>query len=195
MVEIRILNKYLLAGKGRIYMKFIISGKHIEVTDALREKVESKLGRLEKFLNKGTEVHVTMSVQKNRHILEVTIPFHHIVLRAEETHEDMYENIDRVVDVIERQIRKNKTRLSRKLHAGPVRFDKLDQGNDVLEEHEFKIVRSKKFAFKPMDVEEAILQMNLLGHEFFMFSNSDTNKSNVVYKRKDGNYGLIEPDF
>lgn len=176
-------------------MNFIISGKHIEVTDALREKVEHKLGRLEKFFNKGTEVHVTMSVQKNRHILEVTIPFHGIVLRAEETHEDMYENIDRVVDIIERQIKKNKTRLSRKMHSGPVIFERLEQSDDVQEEHDFNVVRSKKFAFKPMDVEEAILQMNLLGHEFFLFSNADTDKANVVYRRKDGNYGLIEPDF
>lgn len=176
-------------------MKFIISGKHLEVTDALKSKVEEKLGKLSKFFNPGTEVHVTMSVQKNRHILEVTIPFHGILLRAEEAHEDMYENIDKVVDVIERQIRKNRTRLSRNQYANKVKFENLDIGSNIEEEENFKVVRSKKFAFKPMSVEEAILQMNLLGHEFFMFANAETNKSNVVYKRKDGNYGLIEPDF
>ncbi|MCX8129204.1 MAG: ribosome-associated translation inhibitor RaiA [Clostridia bacterium] len=176
-------------------MKFIVSGKNIEVTEALKEKVISKMGKLEKFFNPGTEVHVTMSVQKNRQILEVTIPFNGVVLRAEEANDDMYASIDKVIDVLERQIRKNKTRLEKKLHETAFVIDNFAIKEDIAEEHEFKVVRSKRFAIKPMDVEEAVLQMNLLGHEFFVFSNADTNAVNVVYKRKDGNYGLIEPEF
>lgn len=182
--------------KGAVtYMKFIVSGKNIEVTEALKEKVIKKMGKLDKFFNPGTEVHVTMSVQKDRQIIEVTIPFNGVLLRAEEANDDMYASIDKVIDVLERQIRKNKTRLEKKLHEAAFATTNFDITEDIAEEHEFKIVRSKRFAFKPMAVEEAILQMNLLGHEFFMFSNAETEKVNVVYKRKDGNYGLIEPEF
>lgn len=175
-------------------MKFIISGKNIDVTDALRDKVESKLNKLEKFFNAGTEVHATMSVEKTRHILEITIHFNGTVLRVEVANDDMYACIDKAMDKLEAQIRRNKTRLEKKLREGAFRdaytFDSKDQ-----EEHNFNIVRSKKFAIKPMTVEEAVLQMNLIGHEFFMFSNADTKEVNVVYKRKNGNYGLIEPEF
>lgn len=176
-------------------MKFIVSGKNLEVTEALREKTIKKLGKLEKFFNPQTEVQVTFSVQKNRQIVEVTIPFNGIVLRAEEANDDMYASVDKVVDVLERQIRKNKTRLAKKLHEAAFAVDNFSVNDDISEEHEFKIVRSKKFAFKPMSEEEAILQMNLLGHTFFMFANAETEKVNVVYRRKDGNYGLIEPEF
>ncbi|RCX18825.1 SSU ribosomal protein S30P /sigma 54 modulation protein [Anaerobacterium chartisolvens] len=176
-------------------MKFIVSGKNIEVTEALKGRVMKKMGKLEKFFNPDTEVHVTMSVQKSRQIIEVTIPFNGVVLRAEEANDDMYASIDKAIDVLERQIRKNKTRLEKKLHEDAFADENFSIPGDIPEEHEFKILRSKKFAFKPMVVEEAILQMNLLGHQFFMFSNGETNKVNVVYKRKDGNYGLIEPEF
>lgn len=176
-------------------MKFIVSGKNIEVTEALKEKVVKKLGRLEKFFNPGTEVHVTMSVEKNRQIVEITIPFNGVVLRAEESNGDMYTSIDKVMDVLERQIRRYKTRLEKKLYETAYESENFKSTKEVEEEEEFKIVRTKRFAIKPMDVEEAILQMNLLDHQFFMFSNADTNEVNVVYKRKDGNYGLIEPKF
>lgn len=176
-------------------MKFIVSGRNIEVTEALREKVVKKMSRLEKFFNPGTEVHVTMGVQKNRQIIEVTIHFNGVVLRAEEANDDMYTSIDKVIDILERQIRKNKTRLEKKLRDDAFRVENFRVDHDIAEEHEFKVVRTKKFAVKPMTVEEAILQMNLLGHEFFMFSNADTKEVNVVYKRKNGNYGLIEPEF
>ncbi|MCX7923697.1 MAG: ribosome-associated translation inhibitor RaiA [Clostridia bacterium] len=176
-------------------MKFIISGKNIEVTEALKEKVTKKISKLEKFFNPDTEVHVTLSVQKTRQIVEVTIPFNGVVLRAEESNGDMYAAIDKVVDVLERQIRKNKTRLEKKLHEVAFRVENFKFEDEVPEEHNFEIVRSKRFAVKPMAVEEAILQMNLIGHEFFMFSNADTKEVNVVYRRKDGNYGLIEPEF
>ena len=176
-------------------MKIIITGKNIEVTEGLRERVTKKINKLDKFFTKETEAHVTLSVQKARQIVEVTIPFNGIVLRAEESNDDMYNSIDKTVDLLERQIRKNRTRLERRLHEQYFSFENAKFAEDVPDEKEFKIVRSKRFAVKPMDVEEAVLQMNLLGHEFFMFFNADTKQVNVVYKRKDGNYGLIEPEF
>jgi putative sigma-54 modulation protein len=180
-------------------MKFIISGKNIEVTEALKERVTKKIGKLEKFFNPNTEVHATLSVQKTRQIIEVTIASNGIVLRAEESNEDMYASIDKVADILERQIRRNKTRLEKKLREGAFRQESIQMDTsvdeNVDEEHEFKVVRSKKFAIKPMTLEEAILQMNLLGHAFYMFSNAETKEVNVVYKRKNGDYGLIEPEF
>jgi putative sigma-54 modulation protein len=176
-------------------MKIKITGKNIEVTEALKDRVSKKIGKLDKFFSNETEAHVTLSVQKTRQIVEVTISFNGIVLRAEESNDDMYTSIDKTIDVLERQIRKNKTRLERRLYDNNFRIDSQKFTEDVPEEKEFKVVRSKRFAVKPMDVEEAILQMNLLGHEFFMFYNAENKQVNVVYKRKDGNYGLIEPDF
>lgn len=176
-------------------MKFKITGKNIEVTEALKERIMKKLGKLDKFFSPQTEAHVTMSIQRNRHILEVTIPTDGITLRAEVANDDMYTCIDKAEDILERQIRKNKTRLEKKLHTGTFMPEYFSAENTVEEEKEFRIVRTKKFAIKPMPVDEAILQMNLLGHEFYMFSNADTNEVNVVYRRKDGNYGLIEPEF
>ena len=117
-------------------------------------------------------------------------------MRAEVTGDDMYSCIDKAQDILERQIRKHKTRLSKRLQEGVLKQpDAFRPEVDVEEEKEFNVVRTKRFAVKPMPVEEAILQMNLLGHEFYMFSNAETNQVNVVYKRKDGNYGLIEPEF
>jgi putative sigma-54 modulation protein len=177
--------------KGDEIMKFIITGRKIDVTEGLKERIYKKLGKLEKFFEKGTEINVTLEVEKGRHIVEVTIPYGSIILRAEESGSDMYSCIDKVVDVLERQIRKNKTRLEKRLKENAF----LNYNEDVVEEDIFEVVKSKKFAIKPMDVEEAILQMNLLGHQFYMFSNAETDEVNVVYKRKDGNYGLIEPEF
>lgn len=176
-------------------MKLIISGKNIEVTEALRERIGKKLGKLEKYFNPNTEAHITMSVEKNRHIFEVTIYLNGIVLRAEVENTDMYASIDKAVDILEGQIRKNKTRLEKKLHTSAFKSEDFKFDAPVEEEQDFKIVRTKKFAIKPMNVEEAILQMNLLGHEFFMFSNAKSKEVNVVYRRKDGGYGLIEPEF
>lgn len=177
-------------------MKFIVSGKNIEITDALRNKITKKMSKLEKFFSAEAETYVTMSVEKNRHIVELTVRFSGIAVRAEVENDNMYASIDKAIDIVERQIKRYKTRLSKKLYEGGLRVEniKLDD-NEEEEEQEFKVVRSKKFAIKPMTVEEAILQMNLLGHEFFVFSNADTKEVNVVYRRKDGNYGLIEPEF
>ncbi len=176
-------------------MKFIVCGKNLEVTESLKERAIKKVGKLEKFFNPDTEAHITMSVQKNRQIVEVTIPFNGVVLRAEEANDDMYASIDKAIDILERQIRKYKTKLGKRLHETAFRNDVPGKEFDVDEEREFKVVRTKRFAFKPMTVEEAILQMNLTGHEFFMFSNSETGKANVVYRRKSGDYGLIEPEY
>jgi len=176
-------------------MKFVIVGKNFDVTDALKERVSKKLGKLSKFFNPDTEAHVVMSVQRNWHILEVTIKANGITLRAEVTGDNMYGCIDKAEDILERQIRKNKTRLEKRLHTGTFKPEYFSPDVHEEEETEFELVRTKKFAVKPMPVDEAILQMNLLGHSFFVFTNADTNQVNVVYKRKNGGYGLIEPEY
>ncbi|NLM42660.1 MAG: ribosome-associated translation inhibitor RaiA [Clostridiales bacterium] len=175
-------------------MRIKVSGKNIELTNALRERVEKKLSKFEKYFNPDTEANATLTVEKNRHIIEVTIPFNGVILRGEEATEDMYTSIDNVVEKLERQIAKYRTKLERRIKDGSVRFENFsfDQEED---DEEPKIVKTKRFAMKPMPVEEAVLQMELLGHNFFMFYNADSDEVNVVYKRKDGNYGLIEPEF
>jgi putative sigma-54 modulation protein len=174
-------------------MKFMITGKNIALTDALKNTVEKKLGKLEKYFNPEVEIHATLSVQKNRQIIEVTIPFNGILLRGEESTTDMYLSIDNVVDKLEKQIMKHRTRLERRTHDGSLRL--MEVPSEVAEEEEPQVVKTKRFAVKPMDVDEAVLQMDLLGHDFFVFRNADSNEVNVVYKRRDGNVGLIEPEF
>lgn len=175
-------------------MKFIISGKNIEVTDALHQRIESKIGKLDKFFNGPTEAHATLSVEKNRQIVEVTINYKGVIFRAEQVNDDMYAGIDKVVDILEKQIVKNKKRLEKRFKDDSLKFEHLieEHGEDMDEEHD--IVKTKKFAMKPMTAEEAILQMNLLGHEFFIFRNSENEEINAVYKRKHGGYGLIQPE-
>lgn len=174
-------------------MKIVISGKNIEVTNALKDTVEKKIRKLEKYFHDDVITNVTLSVQKNRQIIEVTIPFAGAMFRAEEWSIDLYQAIDDVVELLERQVKKHKTKLQRRLHNGrTIRFENVPE---VKEEFEPKLVKTKRFAIKPMDEEEAILQMELLRHGFFVFRNSETDEVNVVYKRKDGNYGLIEPEF
>ncbi len=173
-------------------MKFIVSGKGMEVTDALKQKAIKKLSKLDKFFNTGVEAYVTMSVEKSRHIVEVTIPVGGIIIRAEMESPDMYGSIDLVVDKLESQIKRNKARLGKRFHAAVSNADILLSDSDTDEEYEYRIVKMKKLVIKPMPVEEAILQMNLLGHEFFLFINSETGRHNVVYRRKDGDYGLLE---
>lgn len=183
-------------------MKFSIRGENIEVTDALKEYVEKKIGRLERYFEtpQDTEVSVTLSIARNLHGIEVTIPLPGVLLRAEERSEDMYASIDLVAEKLERQIRKHKTKLNRKYRQeGGVRSLFRENFGNVnarpLEEEEtFEVVRTKRFDLKPMDVEEAILQMNMIGHNFFVFANMETDRVNVVYRRADGKYGLIEPN-
>lgn len=171
-------------------MKITTTGRKIDITAGLKGYVEKKLSKLEKFFSEETAAQVTLSVQKDDHIIEVTVYHEGMIFRAEVRDADMYAAIDRVIDVLERQIRKQKTRLEKKLREGA--FESGSDAYDYEEEEEFKIVKTKKYENKPMSVEEAILQMNLLGHEFYIFNNADTLDKEVVYKRKDGNYGLIE---
>ena len=176
-------------------MKFIISGKNITVSEGLRTAVEDKLGKLERYFTPDTEVVVTLSVEKERQKIEVTIPVKGNIIRSEQVSNDMYVSIDLVVDVIERQIRRYKTRLMNQKYDGTSFKQEFMEQEDDVEDDEIRIIRSKKFAIKPMDVEEACVQMELLGHDFFVFRNADTFEVNVVYKRKGNTYGLIEPEF
>lgn len=175
-------------------MNLVISGKNIDITEGLRSAVEEKIGKLERYFNDTTEVHVTLSTEKNRQKIEITIPMKGTIIRAEETSTDMYVSIDLVEEVIERQLRKYKNKLIHK-EQNVAQLSKSFVDEDAFEEEEISIIRSKKFAMKPMDPEEACVQMELLGHTFFVFRNSETEEVNVVYKRKDNTYGLIEPDF
>ncbi|MCD1260822.1 ribosome-associated translation inhibitor RaiA [Paenibacillus athensensis] len=182
-------------------MNFSIRGEHLEVTEALRDYVEKKLSRLERYFEAPltSEVHVTLSVVKGLQTIEVTIPLSGVMLRAEERNNDMYASVDLVIDKLERQIRKHKTKANRKIRQEGgkrdlFRMEAMGASTAVVdEEDEFELVRTKRFNLKPMDVEEAILQMNMIGHSFFVFANMDTDQVNVVYKRDDGKYGLIEP--
>lgn len=178
-------------------MKINILGKNIEVTEGLRNAIEKKLSRLDKFFENEQEAFVTVSVQKARQIIEVTIRFNSVLLRCEEANSDMYAAIDIVSDKLERQMVKHKSRLERKYHVNmPLKYKNIPAYEfSEGEERDPKIVRTKRFAIKPMSSEEAVLQMELLGHDFFVYANAKGGDVNVVYKRKDGNYGLIEPEF
>ena len=175
-------------------MRYIISGKNIDVTEGLKSAVYEKLGRLEKYFTPETEIHVTFNVEKERQKIEVTIPMKGNIIRAEQVSTDMYVSIDLVVEIIERQLKKYKNKLAdQKTSASYFKPEYL--ADDELEDEEVKIIRSKKFAVKPMDAEEACVQMELLGHSFYVFRNASTDEVNVVYKRKGNTYGLIEPEF
>ncbi|WP_238906616.1 ribosome-associated translation inhibitor RaiA [Clostridium sp. YIM B02506] len=179
-------------------MKVTVIAKNIELTKALKETVEKKISKLGKYFNPEVEARATLSVQKNRQIIEVTIPFNGVILRGEEATDDLYKSIDLVEEKLERQIRKQRTKLSRRNHGADslryASFSEVAAENDDNEE-EFNVVKTKRFSVKPMSTEEAILQMELLGHNFFVFQDSESNDMNVVYKRKDGQYGLIEPEM
>lgn len=181
-------------------MKFIVRGVNLEVTDALKDYAEKKIGKLEKYFDSplASEVNVALSVLKDLHSIEVTIPLPGVMLRAEEKTGDMYASIDMVTEKLERQIRKHKTKVNRKFRQNgglKTLFKETDAAHIAVdEEDELEVVRTKRFNFKPMDIEEAILQMDLLGHTFYVFSNAVNNEVNVVYKRQDGRYGLIIPD-
>ena len=170
-------------------------GKNVEVTDALKEVTEKKLSKLEKYFQESISGNVTFSTQKNNKTIEVTIDIPGTIIRAEETSDDMYASIDKSVDVLERQIRKYKTRLQKKYKEGQtIRFENVVPLQQEEEENDKpNIVRTKRFSVKPMNSEEAILQMELLGHNFFVFRDGETDQIGVIYKRKDGDYGLIEP--
>ena len=174
-------------------MKFIIIGKNIDVTEGLRSAVEDKIGKLEKYFTDETEVHVTLSVEKERQKIEVTIPVKGSIIRSEQVSNDMYVSIDLVEEIIERQLKKYKNKLVDKQQAA-ANFRQEYIEKDYVDEDEVQIIRTKKFDIKPMYPEDACVQMELLGHNFFVFCNAETDQVNVVYKRKGNTYGLIEPE-
>ena len=175
-------------------MKLNFTGKNMEVTEALKDITSKKLGKLEKYFQEDIQGDVVFSTEKNRKIIEVTINLPGTILRAEESSDDMYVAIDNSVDILERQIRKHKTKLQRRYNNGEtIRFENIAPLED--EEEGPRVVKIKRFDMKPMSVEEAILQMELLRHNFFVFLDAETDNLNVLYKRKDGNYGLIEPEY
>jgi putative sigma-54 modulation protein len=175
-------------------MKFVIIGRNIEVTPGLKSAVEDKLGKLEKYFNEDTEIHVALSVEKERQKIEVTIPVKGSIIRSEQVSSDMYVSIDLVEEIIERQLKKYKNKIIEK-QQDAVSFSKMYVENDYADDEEIKIIRSKKFEIKPMYPEDACVQMELLGHNFYVFINAETDQVNVVYKRKGDTYGLIEPEI
>ena len=176
-----------------IIMKFIISGKNIDVTEGLRTAIEDKIGKLEKYFKPETEVFVTLSVEKDRQKIEVTIPIKGNIIRSEQVSNDMYISIDLVEEIIERQLKKYKTKLvDQKQANGFFKQEFID--NEFMDDEEVRILRTKKFDIKPMYPEDACVQMELLGHSFFVFCNAENGDVNVVYKRKGNTYGLIEPE-
>lgn len=176
-------------------MKVSIYGKNMQLTDALKDAAIKKVKRLDKFFQQEVEAKVVLSVEKKIQKVEVTIPFNGRIVRVEEYSDDMYSSIDEAVESLEQQIRKHKTKLQDKYQSSEsIKFENIEPLDDD-EQEEFKIVKTKRFAVKPMSIEEAVLQMDLLKHNFFVFLNADSEEVNVVYKRKDNNYGLIEPEL
>ena len=185
-------------------MQYIITGRNIDITEGLRSAVHEKIGKLERYFSPATEVHVTLSVEKDRQKIEVTIPVKGSIIRSEQVSNDMYVSIDLVEEIIERQLRKYKNKLVARNQGHPTSYapsgnsfrkEFFDSEEETTEDDEVRIVRTKKFGIKPMFPEDACVQMELLGHNFFVFSNAETDEVNVVYKRKDGSFGLIEPEF
>lgn len=174
-------------------MKFIIVGKNIDVTPGLKSAVEEKLSKLEKYFSEDTTVHVTLSVERNDQKIEVTIPVKGSIIRSEQVSTDMYVSIDLVEEIIERQLKKYKNRIVERKQAA-ASFSKQFIEEEIVEDEAVNISRVKHFDIKPMYPEDACVQMELLGHSFFVFMNADTDQVNVVYKRKNNSYGLIEPE-
>ena len=176
-------------------MRITITGRNIELTQGLKDAVEDKLNKLEKYFTPETEVYVTLSVEKERQKIEVTIPIKGHVIRSEQVSTDMYVSIELVEEIIEKQLKKYRTRLTSKhLNAAENFKQEFIAEAENEEDEEVKIVRSKKFGMKPMYPEDACIQMELSGHDFFVFRNAETDEVNVVYKRKGNTYGLIEPE-
>lgn len=174
-------------------MAITVRGKNIDITPSLKDYVEKRVGKITKYFDTLGEITVILTVAKGRHIVEVTVPVNGMLLRGEESTTDMYTSIDLVIEKLEKQIEKYKTKIARKLRGGGFKGD-LPAGAREVDAEEFKVVKTKRFAIKPMTTEEAILQMNLIHHDFYVFTNAETEDVNVLYRRKDGGYGLIEPE-
>ena len=174
-------------------MKYNIRGEKVDITPSIRAYIEEKIGKLDKYFGEADNIkaNVVIKIRGKKQKIEITIPALHYTLRSEESHDDLYAAIDLTVDKLERQIRKNKTKINSKIKKNLIQNFEMDL-EDNFEEDSLKIVKRKKIDIKPMDEEEAILQMNMLGHEFFVFNNSNTESICVIYKRKDDTYGIIE---
>ena len=176
-------------------MNISITGRNIELTDGLKAAVEEKLSKLDKYFVRDTEVHVTMSVEKERQKVEVTVPMKGHIIRAEQVSNDMYVSIDLAEEIIERQLKKYHNKLVTKKQTAAFFNDNFSDVDGDDSEDEIKIIKTKRFGIKPMYPEDACVQMELLGHDFFVFMNAETDEVNVVYKRNGNTYGLIEPEF
>lgn len=177
-------------------MAISVRGKNIDITPALRDYVDKRIGKITKYFDSLGEISVVLTVTKGRHIVEVTVPLNGMLLRGEESTADMYTSIDLVIEKLEKQIEKYKTRIARKMRGGGFKGEANAAATVREPEYEeFTVVKTKRFAIKPMTTEEAILQMNLINHDFYVFTNADTEDVNVLYRRKDGLYGLIEPEM
>ena len=174
-------------------MRYNIRGEKVEITPSIRSYIEDKIGKLDKYFENPSiiDANVVIKVRGKEQKIEITIPAVHYTLRSEESHDDLYATIDLTVDKLERQIRKNKTKINSKIKKNIIQNFEMDL-EDSFEDDNSKILKRKKVDMKPMDEEEAVLQMNMLGHSFFVFKNADTNSICVLYLRKDGNYGIIE---
>ena len=175
-------------------MKFVISGKNVEVTDTLYAAVESRLGKLDRYFSPETKCIVTLSIERDRQKAEVTVPVKGSVIRSEQVSNDMYVSIDLVEEVIERQLKKYKNKLIDKHQDAGNNFKREFIEKEYVDEDEVRIERVKRYDIKPMYPEDACVQMELLGHGFYVFVNAETDETNVVYKRKGGTYGLMEPE-
>ena len=185
--------KHFNSKKGDDYMKITITGRKCSPRDSFKEHAEMKLAKIERFFGSETEAKVTVTVEKSSQTVEITVKNNGMIFRAQERAENMNEALDKCVDTLIRQIRKNKTRIEKKLRAG--NFEAFaDEPEAVSEEVDFELVRTKNVALKPQSVEEAILQMNLIGHQFYVFLNEESGDVNVVYRRNDSGYGLIAPE-
>jgi len=179
-------------------MKIIITGRHLELDDDIRSYAEKKLLKAETYFDHIIEAHMILSAEKHRRIVEVTLNAKHVTFHATEETEDLRSSIDGVVEKVDAQIKKYKEKLKDRKHRSRSAALGVEEGSSSVEndsEPEPQIVKVKRFAPKPMTAREAVMQMNLLENDFLMFSNSQTNQVNVVYRRKDGSYGLVEPDF
>lgn len=174
-------------------MRYNIRGEKVEITSSIRSYIEDKIGKLDKYFENPSDLdaNVVIKVRGKEQKIEITIPAMHYTLRSEESHDDLYAAIDLTVDKLERQIRKNKTKINSRIKRNVIQNFEMDL-EDNFEEDNSSVLKRKKIDMKPMDEEEAVLQMNMLGHSFFVFKNIDTNSVCVLYLRKDGNYGIIE---
>ena len=176
-------------------MKITYTARKVTLRDNFKERVEKKLAKFNKIFSDDAQVHVVVTMEKNRQTVEITIRDNRMVYRAESTQPEMNDALDRCVDILTRQIRKNKTRLEKRIKTGGSLDDLAIEtpAAEEPEEEEYRVVRKKQVLVKPITVDEVILEMNMVSHDFFLFMNADTNEMNVVYKRADGDYGVLEP--